>query len=283
MKTFLSFTLGLCMTCSASMLAGCQSPDHVQHMTPEKTTAATSPARTPENRWPNDAVLEATYTSSPVTIDGQLDDPVWQHAKVYDMHRAVNKSLPHYPSNDDGSIQLAWDDSYFYLAAKLRDADVVDNAEHDQQFLHRVADTIELFLKPQGQNGYWEFHGTPKAHKATIFYPSRGRLGLYPWPYEPDVAHKVASSVQGKINDYDDRDEGFIVEMAVPIKALGRNQSVTFISSDAKRAVQWSILVARYNHSAFAQSFQAELSTMPKLIKANFHIYENWARLKLVK
>lgn len=238
--------------------------------------------------------LIAHYTSAPMKIDGKLDEPIWQTATAYPMHAVKKGGVPDYPLQETALIRLAWDDEYLYVAGDFQDADIVDNSKADQQFLYSTGDTMELFLKPSARRWYWEFYATPRGSKTTLFYPSRGRFGLNPWPYQPGSGLKVASQYQGSLNNWDDRDEGFIIEMAIPRKELARDgqrlvaqdSSEHDAGTDARKAdiaAEWTILVSRYNFSAFSETFQAELSTTPRLRVPNFHVYEEWARLKLVR
>lgn len=241
--------------------------------------------------------LLAHHTTTPVKIDGKLDEPIWQTATAYPLHAVTKGTLPNYPLQETALIRLAWDDEYLYVAGDFQDADIVDNSKADQQFLYSTGDTMELFLKPSARRWYWEFYGTPRGSKTTLFYPSRGRFGLNPWPYHPGSGLKVGSQYQGSLNNWNDRDQGFIIEMAIPRKELARDGqrlvaqdsgehgagTKARAADEADIAAEWTILVTRYNFSAFSDTFQAELSTTPRLKIPNFHVYEDWARLKLVR
>lgn len=247
---------------------------------PAVTNTLTRPASAPNTLdATSPATLMAHHTPTPVKIDGKLDEPIWQTATAYPLHLAPKANLPEFPLQETAFIRLAWDDQYLYVAGEFQDADIVDNSKDDQQFLYSMADTMELFLKPSTRKWYWEFYATPRSRKATLFYPSRGRFGLNPWPYQPNSGLKVAATWQGSLNNWSNRDQGFIIEMAIPRKELARDGQD--LAQD--NGVEWSILISRYNYSAFSETFQAELSTIPQLPVSNFHIYENWAKLKLVR
>lgn len=289
----LSKPVSSCAACVVAFIAllttGCASTSSTSssESTPTIHEAVAVPVAA-DSEFATDAVMLAHYTSTPVKLDGKLDEEVWQNATTYPLHVIRKANVPSFPLQENGVIRLAWDDDFFYVAGQFEDVDIIDNAKADQQFLYSKADTMELFLKPSTRRWYWEFYGTPREHKTTLFYPSRGRFGLSPYPFQHDSGHRVASSFNGTLNNWSDRDQGYIVEMAIPRKELDREgQGMTEANPQNKNAqgkpVQWSILVARYNHSAYAETFQSELSTTPALKLPNFHIYETWAKLQLVK
>ena len=63
--------------------------------------------------------------------------------------------------------------------------------------------------------------------------------------------------------------------MAIPIKEL------TVHGAKFDNSANWTILLARYNYSAYLQG--AELSAYPQLSNVNWHLYEEYAKLRLEK
>ena len=63
--------------------------------------------------------------------------------------------------------------------------------------------------------------------------------------------------------------------MAIPINNLTLKRDVF------DEAARWKILVARYNYSRYLS--EKEFTMTPQLSKTNFHLYEEYAVLKLKK
>lgn len=223
---------------------------------------------------------EALYTQSAVAIDGKLDEPVWKQAKVYPMHLAVRpiEGGGEIPKLTEGAkVQLAWDDEYLYLAADLEDADVVAEADEDNAHHYRTGDVLELFLRPPGKLCYWELYGAPNGRQSTFFYPSKGRVFM-PSSVISGMGMKTAVVVRGTLNDPSDRDQGWTLEMAVPLKELAAKGGV--VSADS---LPWQILVSRYNYSAYHEFNGGELSATSEEPSSSFHDFRHWGTLRFVK
>jgi hypothetical protein len=92
--------------------------------------------------------------------------------------------------------------------------------------------------------------------------------------YKPEN-FKVAATVDGTLNNWKDKDKSWTIEMAIPIKEL------TVYGAKFDNSAEWSILLARYNYSVYLQ--KQELSAYPQLSNVNWHIYEEYAKLRLEK
>ncbi len=215
--------------------------------------------------------LVAKYTDVPVEIDGILDDSAWSDARVYQMHISKDRDGE---VQEGGGVMLAWDKEYLYVGAKLYDSDIVAEGDEDQLHHYLKGDTLEVFLKPEKQTWYWEAYVTPRGKKTSFFLPGRGRLWLDSMAdYSMDM--KVGASYKGTLNNWKDRDEYWIAEMAIPISAL------TEQGDDFGPSADWRILIARYNYSRYLSRW--ELSTAPQLPMTDFHRYEYYGILKLVE
>lgn len=217
--------------------------------------------------------VEVVRTSG-VSVDGKLDDAVWQHAPHYSFQIFVDptNALMTKKITEKSSVQFAIDDEFLYAGYSLEDGDVVQENEKDQQHHYTSGDVVELFLKPVGHEWFWEFFATPGGHKTGIFFPSRGRRGLDSnFAYHTRI--RVAASVQGTMNELTDRDHGWTAEVAIPLAELSF-RSVPFGASE------WTVLAARYNYGCGLEA--PEVSSYPQAVRVNFHAYENYAHVKIV-
>lgn len=223
-------------------------------------------------------VHDALYTEEPVVVDGKLDEAIWSRAKAYPLNVAWKRGAEQHALNDGGTVWLAWDENYLYLAAKLDDPDVIAENDADQAHHYRDGDVMELFLRPPGKRHYWELYGTPNSKKTAFFFPSRGR-GFLPSSSRDPLDLKVAATVDGTLNEWQDRDNGWTLEMAVPLKGL------TALGDKAGEGAEpWRLLIARYNYSVYHEIRGGEFSTTsPSFENADFHNFDVWSELRFVK
>ncbi len=217
-------------------------------------------------------VVVARYTDAPVVIDGVLDDSAWEDAEVY--HLGLSKDRDDEEVIEKGKAMVAWDDDYLYVGVKFYDSDIVAEGTEDQLHHYRKGDLAEVFIKPADHTWYWELYVTPAGHKTTFFLPGRGRLWLDSIAdYSMDM--KVAATYSGTLNNWEDVDDYWIGEMAIPISGL------TARGEDFGPGAEWTILIARYNFSRYL--YGRELSMYPPLSKTAFHLINEYAVLELRK
>jgi hypothetical protein len=221
-------------------------------------------------------VMCAEYTSTPINIDGKLDEPVWKNTQVYELHLADNQAKNGKEVTETGEVRLAWDNDYFYVGVIFYDSDIAAEGEEDQLKHYKLGDLCELFLTPENETWYWELYATPAGRKSSYFIPGRGSLGL-PGIEKYKCGLKVAAKCNGTINDWRDKDVSWTAEMAMPVKDLtARGES---FGPDS----HWRILVSRYNFSRYLETKGAELSMTPKLSAENYHLLPEYAILKFNK
>ncbi len=258
------------------MMTGCAS-------TKEKFWQITSKFKEPAGP----AVLSASYTEMPVVIDGYLNDPVWRKTPVYHLSLSNTDMLPIERRNDKrpgidvfreaGETKLAWDENYLYVGIKFYDSDIVQENNEDQQHHYQRGDTLEVFLKPEKSTWYWEIYTTPNARKTVFWYTGRGSAGL-PSGFEPGMNLDevlVGARVNGTLNNWQDKDEYWTAEIAIPIKGL------TAHGDSFGPGSEWKILIARYNFSRYLP--WKELSMAPQLSMTNYHLLEEFAILEFQK
>ena len=142
---------------------------------------------------------------------------------------------------------------------------------------YKMGDLCELFLKPADKTWYWELYATPLGKKTTFWFPGRGRTGLPSNFTDYSSGLKVGAQVNGTLNKWEDKDAYWTAEMAMPIKDLTARGEKFGPEAD------WRILVARYNYSRYSKRQGPEHSTVPQLSKVNYHLLEEYAKLKLIK
>src|SRR5262245_33693633 len=111
-----------------------------------------------KNANPPSAAKPPAYTcqraAGPITIDGKLDEPAWQQAQVIDQFYSMHNGSepPFKPTADQPlSVRLLHDDQFIYVAATIRDRDIVANPESSdpqrrREMLYLDGDVFEVFL-----------------------------------------------------------------------------------------------------------------------------------------
>jgi len=220
--------------------------------------------------------LEARYTTSPIIVDGWLDEVAWKQAVTYPLVLASDRSKHGEMAQEQGLIRVAWDDHFFYVAVEFEDVDIVAEGTSNQLPHYQLGDLCEVFLKPEHQSWYWELYVTPRGLKSNFWFPGRGRFGL-PSNFQYNCGLRVAAQVEGSINNWSDKDARWTAEMAMPIRDLTAQGEIF------GPGAPWRILVARYNYSRYGTARGPELTMVPKLSETNFHLLEEYTPLRLVR
>ncbi len=216
----------------------------------------------------------ASYSDSPIVIDGKADEPVWSKAKSYSFCTPLYQSQKGGVPQQGASVRYAYDEKYFYVFAELTDDDIFQYSKNNNELHSESGDLLEVFLWPSKNTWYWEFYGTPNNLNSAIFYPGHGRL-LAKHCFVKDSGVKAASVVNGTLDDWKDKDISFTVELAIPVSELTKHGDRFDNDSD------WRILSARYNYSRYLE--YTEFSTHPQLSRGDFHWRRGYARLRFEK
>ncbi len=215
-------------------------------------------------------VMLARRADAPVRLDGKLDDPAWQKAAVYQLHKGLDRADP--PLKEPGAVRLLWDADYLYVGVKYSDSDVVQEGATNQTPLYGTGDLVEVFLKPATSTWYWEIYGTPNGLQSVFWFASPGRRLLSSIKNHAMRDLKVAAEVRGTLNDWRDRDDYWTAELAIPAKELTQYGDAFGPGSD------WRILIARYNYAIGLP--ECELSMAPQLTRTVFRLLDEYAVLK---
>lgn len=219
---------------------------------------------------PGTSTVIAIRTTSPIVIDGLLDDAAWKAAPSYELSLPDAAAADGRRLQEGGIARFAWDDRHFYLGLELADSDLVAEGTTNGQMHNTLGDTCELMIKPENETWYWEFHVTPAGHSSCFFFPGRGRIVL-PSCLKQTSSVRTAARCEGKLNDWKERDLGWTAEMAVPVEELLAH------GGDFGPGSRWRVLVGRYNYSRFLSTRGPELSAMPHLSRVDFHLHEEYA------
>jgi hypothetical protein len=164
-------------------------------------------------------------TTTPIVIDGMLDDPAWSKApwtsNFVDIEGAA-RPKPRFRTR----VKMLWDDKYLYIAAELEEPNVTATLLKHDSVIFKDND-FEVFIKPlPATESYYEFEMNAFNTGWDLFlnkpYNQNGKPDNS-W----DIAGlKTAVAIQGTINHPNDTDHGWTLEIAYPLTAFNSRQTV---------------------------------------------------------
>ena len=159
-------------------------------------------------------------TSTPMLVDGKLNDPGWVNAKWSESFVDIEGNLKPDPFYDT-KVKMLWDDNYFYFGAEMEEPHVWATLTARDAVIFKDND-FEIFLDPDGDtHNYYELEVNAFETEWDLIllkpYHDGSKVAVDSWDI-PGLITKV--HVNGTINDPSDMDKGWSVEIAIPWKAL---------------------------------------------------------------
>ena len=154
-------------------------------------------------------------TNSPLKIDGKLDEPVWQDAVWSDQFVDIEGDLKPKPTFKT-QIKILWDDTYIYYAVKLEEPHVWATLKKRDSIIFYDND-FEIFIDPDGDtHRYYELEVNAFETAWDLFLDKPYRDNCVPIYYWDIRGLGIGVSVDGTINQPDDIDKGWTLEIAIP-------------------------------------------------------------------
>jgi Carbohydrate family 9 binding domain-like len=196
--------------------------------------------------WPPDKYIPPRgyvcyRATSPVVIDGKLDDAAWQAVPwtedFVDIEGAA-RTRPRFRTR----AKMLWDDTYFYIGAELEEPHVWGTLTQHDSVIFQDND-FEIFIDPDGDNHNYaelEMNALNTTWDLLLNKPYRdGGDAHNEWEI-PGL--KTAVSIDGTLNDPRDRDRGWRVELAIPWAVLGK---LTAVPAPPRDGDQWRVNFSR--------------------------------------
>ena len=217
----------------------------------------------------------ASYTSfrisEMITIDGNLDEPIWQRAAQSPRFVDI---LTGKPTIHSTRAMVVWDATNLYVAYRIEEPFVRAKYTNQNDPIYYDND-VEFFIA--GRDAYYEFEmnafntcyevffiweeaydsggfgKAPEFARANLVpfngvdfktHPRGGRLGNFKWMYP---GKRTAVHVDGTINKDDDRDRGWTAELAFPWKGLEWLAKTEGRSLPPKEGDVWRMDFSRFN------------------------------------
>ena len=153
-------------------------------------------------------------TKEPIHIDGKRDEPVWNSTK------SVGNFVFTWQKNEDTQQQqtdarILWDDDYLYVSFYCDDKDVSASRTDRDSDVFRD-DCVEVFASPEIEHpeNYFNLEINARGAQLDEYRPGGQNLGR---AWNPDGI-KIGTSVVGTLNDPNDVDHGWLLEVAIPFR-----------------------------------------------------------------
>lgn len=215
-------------------------------------------------------VYECRQVKTKIVIDGHFDEPAWQGGELIDRFYQIETFTE---ADTRTEARIVWDPDNLYVAIRADDRDLCAlGKERDSDRLFR-ADLLEVFLQP-GEDVpiRYEINVDPKGVVYDAFYPygntSATRFAAWDGTFEYAVA------LNGTLNDWQDEDQGWQLEIRIPFSDLP-----SLPGNLPQPGTTWRFHIARYNFSVYVRG--AEISSCVPF-ELTFHEIEKYPYLRFV-
>lgn len=161
-------------------------------------------------------------TEVPIVVDGMDNEKVWSKAPWTTLFTdIVTGELE--GVEKETRAKMLWDDDFLYLYVLLEESDIwASLKEHDSSVYQDNA--FEIFIDPDGDtHNYFEIQFNAHGTVWDLFMPKPYRNGgqsLSTWDVK---GLKKAIHINGTLNDPEDKDNDWSIELAIPINSIKMN------------------------------------------------------------
>ncbi len=184
----------------------------------------------------------APHTDSAIMIDGIASESDWNKAQWTDDFTDIEgeeKPTPLYRTR----AKMLWDSHYLYIFAELEEPNIwAYYDEHDQIVYHE--NDFEIFIDPNRDGyHYFEFEVNAQNTLFDLLLPKPYRNGGKASIGWNATGFKSAVDIEGTLNNPEDTDKKWTVEIAIPFKSIKEtNCSIT-----PKNGETWRLNFSRVN------------------------------------
>ncbi|MEP6806494.1 MAG: carbohydrate-binding family 9-like protein [Flavobacterium sp.] len=156
----------------------------------------------------------ASKTTTPLVIDGDESDASWSKVDWTDLFEDIENNVkPKYATK----VKMLWDETNFYILAKIDEPHVWANLKQRDTIIFYNND-FEVFIDPDSDTfNYYELEINALNTAWDLFlskpYRENDNVVLNDWNI-PGL--KSAVKIKGTLNNPNDIDEGWVLEMAIP-------------------------------------------------------------------
>jgi hypothetical protein len=159
------------------------------------------------------------YATQRPVIDGSGDEPVWRQARWTEDFTDIEGDIRPRPLQRT-RVKMLWDSTYLYIYAELQEPDLWGTLRQHDTIIYDDND-FEIFVNPDNStHRYFELEINALGTVMDLFMNKPYRNGgkaLLSWDTQ-GLLSAVKSA--GTMNHPGDVDQGWSVEMAIPLKSL---------------------------------------------------------------
>jgi hypothetical protein len=202
---------------------------------------------------------KVSRAKKPPVIDGALEDEAWKAAAPV----VLVGSFDGRPTALRTEARLLYDDAHLYVAFSVEDPDIWGTFRKRDDPIYEQ-EVVEVFLDANADGRtYNELQVSPHNVIFDAYFPARREGMDTSW----DSGMKSAVKVRGTLDDPSDRDEGWTVEMQIPIARLAEVPHVP-----PKPGDRWRFNLYRLEHHgrrnvegyAFSPLFVGDFHALPR-------------------
>ena len=194
----------------------------------------------------------------PINIDGSGSDPQWEKAQWTSYFVDIEgdaKPNPKFKTR----VKMLWDDKYIYFYAEMEEPHIWATEKMKNNTIYWDND-FEIFIDPDGDShNYYEFEMNAFNTIWELYLTKAYRVGGDPrwnknlkngkvdmtWGEINSKGLKSAVKINGTINNPNDKDAGWSVEVAIPFEGLKRYAAKK--TCPPKAGDQWRLNFSRVN------------------------------------
>jgi hypothetical protein len=96
--------------------------------------------------------LDAKYSASPIIVDGQSNDDIWQQTKWHELKFLMAGSMPDNADDFSGQFKISWRGDSIYLLVEIIDDTLIDT-HPDPKVNYWDDDCLEVFIDEDKSGG----------------------------------------------------------------------------------------------------------------------------------
>jgi len=225
--------------------------------------------------WPAPLSVNIPYATKTPIINGNLNDPAWENALtfkgVYLENKTVRQDTP------ETVWKIMWDENNIYFGAHCHDKNIIAKKIKNPASLFGH-DNLEIFLMTNLRTGsYWEFVVDARGNVFdSLATANRDRFQKIARHGEVLRGAQVCTVVNGTLDDTNDQDQSFTIEIALPFSELPGFMK----GNKPKGGEQISFMMARTAVSSVAG--KKKMYTMQPVLKSTHNTW-NYVNARLCK
>ncbi len=186
------------------------------------------------------------YTATPPVVDGNITEAAWQAAPWTEFFTDIEGDRKPKPTFNT-RVKMLWNDTCLFLAAELQEPHVWATLKKHDAIIYHDND-FEIFIDPDSDTRHYyevEVNAFNTLFDLYLDKPYRNNgLALIPWRAE---GLQSAVQIQGTLNQPQDTDKSWTVEMVIPFRAIKNSKITAPSEKDFWRInfsrVQWDTVV----------------------------------------